>query len=149
MHITELLYQTIVSKDQLRRIKFPCKLTTSCMKLSPLDVSLHKVMRRTHYFLQGSSWQGNGQIGGILLGQVGSCSFLCHAGPIWISINEDWGSTCNPRKARDLLRCTWLCPTFLRMCRAELWQRALQGLLANHQEREIVRCGRSLLLPQG
>lgn len=86
--------------------------------------SLHIEVRRTHKFLQGSC-QESRQIGGI---------FLCHAGPIWMSINEDWGSTCNPRKARDLLRCTWLWPAIPCVRRAELWQRALQELLVNQQD---------------
>lgn len=145
----ELFYQTVVSKDELRRIKFPCKLTISCMKFSTLDESLHKVVRRTHKSLQGSPWQGSRRVGRIFHAQIGSCSFLCHPGPNWISINEDWGSTCNPRQARDLLRRMWLCPTLPRICRAELWQRALQELLVNHQERENVQCGGSLLSSPG
>lgn len=115
------------------------------MKFSTLDKSLHKAIRRTYKFLQGSSFQGSRQLSGIFHAQIGSYSFLCHAEAILLSMNKDWGSTCDPRKARDLLRCTWLCPTLARMRRAELCQRALQELVVKHQDREIVQYGGSLL----
>lgn len=97
-----------VSNDQLR-LKFPCKLM-SCIIFSVLDESLHKLVRKTHKFLQDSSWQGSSQLGGIFHAQTGSSSFLCHAGSVWLFVSEIWGSTDHPRRARDLPRCTWLCP---------------------------------------